>query len=64
MSEFAADINKAQKKSNFRVLKTGKLKSIMGREFSPVREQDSHEFLLYLLNNLKDELTEKGTKFS
>ena len=35
----------------------------MGREFSPVREQDSHEFLLYMLNNLKDELTEKGTKF-
>lgn len=27
-------------------------------------EHDSHEFLLYFLNNLKDELTEKGTKFS
>ncbi len=31
-------------------------------EFSPVMEHDSHEFLLYFLNNLKDELTEKGTK--
>lgn len=25
-------------------------------------EHDSHEFLLYFLNKLKDELTEKGSK--
>ena len=25
-------------------------------------EHDSHEFLLHLLNKLKDELTEKGAK--
>ena len=45
-----------------KVLKTNILKSIVQEEFSPVMEHDSHEFLLYFLNNLKDELTEKNTK--
>jgi ubiquitin C-terminal hydrolase len=30
--------------------------------FSANQEQDCHEFLLYLLNNLKEELNEKGAK--
>lgn len=34
----------------------------MKHEFSPIMEHDSHEFFLYLLNKLKDELTDKSSK--
>lgn len=43
-------------------MKTQNLRKMISEEFSPVMEHDSHEFLLYFLNNLKDELTEVGTK--
>jgi ubiquitin C-terminal hydrolase len=35
---------------------------LISERFSPVVEHDSHEFLLYFLNNLRDELTDKSAK--
>mmetsp|Transcript_24339 Transcript_24339/g.23952 ORF Transcript_24339/g.23952 Transcript_24339/m.23952 type:complete len:130 (-) Transcript_24339:398-787(-) len=40
------------------------IRRLIQSEFTPALEHDSHEFLLYFLNNLKDELTEKGMKLS
>lgn len=45
-----------------RVLSTENLRYLIKKEFNPIMEHDCHEFLLYFLNNLKDELTEKGAK--
>ncbi len=45
-----------------RVLKTTKLRKLIQTEFNPIMEHDAHEFMLYLVNKLKDEVTEKEAK--
>lgn len=45
-----------------RVLKTTKLRKLVQSEFNPIMEHDAHEFMLYLVNRLKEEVTEKEAK--
>ena len=45
-----------------RIIDISKFRSLIKKEFNPSMEHDSHEFLLYFLNKLKDELTENGSK--
>ena len=45
-----------------RVLKTTKLRKLVQSEFNPIMEHDAHEFMLYIVNRLKDEVTEKEAK--
>jgi ubiquitin C-terminal hydrolase len=62
MENLSLQIDKIAKSHVKRVILTSDLRKMIKEEFSPVMEHDSHEFLLYFLNGLKDELTEKGTK--
>jgi ubiquitin C-terminal hydrolase len=64
MSKIALNIESVQQKKSDRVIKTLGVRQLIQSEFSPVMEHDSHEFLLYFLNKLKDELTEKNSKFN
>jgi ubiquitin C-terminal hydrolase len=44
------------------VLKTTKLRKLVQSEFNPIMEHDAHEFMLYIVNRLKDEVTDKEAK--
>jgi archaellum component FlaC len=44
------------------VLKTTKLRKLVQSEFNPIMEHDAHEFMLYIVNRLKDEVTETQAK--
>jgi len=50
------------KVGQIRVLKTTKLRKLVQSEFNPIMEHDAHEFMLYLVNRLKEEVTEKEAK--
>ena len=41
----------------------GLMKGLARRKFDPATEHDCHEFLIYLLSNLQDELTPKNSRF-
>ena len=62
MAEMAEEVMGGNKSltnvGQVRVLKTTKLRKQVQREFNPVMEHDAHEFMLYLVNRLKDEVTE------
>ena len=66
MAEMAEEVmggNKSLTKvGQVRVLKTTKLRKLVQSEFNPVMEHDAHEFMLYLVNRLKDEVTETQAK--
>jgi archaellum component FlaC len=44
------------------VLKTTKFRKLVQSEFNPIMEHDAHEFMLYIVNRLKDEVTETQAK--
>ena len=63
MAEEVMNVNKSLIKVwQVRVLKTTKLRKLVQSEFNPVMEHDAHEFMLYLVNRLKDEVTETQEK--
>lgn len=59
---FGGEIRVVSKLKNHKIIKTSPLRKLIQEDFSPNNEHDSHEFLLYFLNNLNEELIEKGTK--
>lgn len=63
MEDFSSDIERSAKKNTFQVVKTRPIRRLIEKEFNPILEHDSHEFLLYLLNKLKDEHTEKNAQY-
>ncbi|CDW78527.1 ubiquitin carboxyl-terminal hydrolase family protein [Stylonychia lemnae] len=62
MEDISSDIERMSKKLSFQVVKTRPIRRLIEKEFNPILEHDSHEFLLYFLNRLKDELTEKDAQ--
>lgn len=62
MEDFIYDFTKICKKSGNKVVKTKLIRQAIEKEFSPIMEHDSHEFVLYILNKLKEELTEKNAR--
>jgi uncharacterized UBP type Zn finger protein len=66
MAEMAEEVMDAKKSiikvGQVRVFKTTKLRKLVQSEFNPIMEHDAHEFMLYLVNRLKDEVTETQAK--
>eukprot|EP00347_Sterkiella_histriomuscorum_P018092 403346820 len=62
MEDFSYDFNKICQKPGQKIVKTKYIRQAIEKEFSPIMEHDSHEFLLYFLNKLKEEITEKQAK--